>query len=353
MVRATRVARYVFGVTLGTAAAASAACGLVIDADELVADRASSEDAASSADQLAPSPGDSDGGGAAVVIGCRNASGGSIPACVPAPPPGVDLVAVLWGRAGTPIPCPIGYVDVAFVGYADLEKSPPACASTGCTCNETGTPSCAARMQYFSDNACGVPTTSGTLEGTACERTDRDNLGSASPTFSVTGVTCTPSGTSPTVVDPAKFCTEMRACRPDPAATLATCPPGERATPATRNARACYRASGACAAPYVSVPSFATSPQITDTSACSCACDTKDGGCTGGSVDVWASSNGCGGATTGTLASGCRPRTDVHRSARLQANASLIPGALCTPSAKLTGAAVLPPADISLCCLPE
>jgi hypothetical protein len=344
-------------------AVVSTACALVIDPDELVADNGTPGPDASSAADVPVAVGDAgDGsldaatdGGPPLVVGCRNSPTGSIPACVPPPPAGADLLAVVWGRAGTALACPSGYVSpAALQGYADIEKAPPPCSATGCACGQTGAPSCVGRVQYYSDNACAVPSTSDTLASNACARTDKSSVGSANLVFSVTGVTCGASGTSPTKIDPATFCTEMRACRPDPNVARPACPQGQLATSTATHARLCYRGTGACAAPYVAVPGFATSSTINDTRACGCACDVVDGGtCTGGSVDRWATSNGCQNGATDTLGPACAARTSFQQSVRQATNATPSDAGLCAPRAQLNGALALPPADIALCCLPE
>lgn len=365
MVKTSGAARYLVGVVLGGGVIASIACGLVIDPDELVADNGGAfgsdasltEDAsvivtADAAD--ASIRADAADGGPQFEVGCRNSPAGSIAACSPAPPAGSELFAVIWGRVGTGLPCPSGYVSSSELrGYADIEKASPPCSSTGCACGQSGTGGCVGRVQYYSDNACSVPSTSDTLAASACTRTDRDSSGSASLRFSVTGVTCAPSGTSATTFEPATLCTEMHACRPDPNASLPACGAGQVPTPTAAKARLCYRAAGACTAPYVSVPGFSTTSTINDTRACTCSCDLANGGCTGGTADRWNDSNGCSGTVSETLGPGCRVRTQFHRSVKLVTNATPQAGALCSASAKVTGALTLPSVDVSLCCVPE
>jgi hypothetical protein len=364
--RHTRM-RYVLAGVIGVAAA-SVACGLVIDADELVADvgNAPDEDAPSGDDRVVPSSetGAKDSGadtapsegGPPITIGCRPPPTGSIAACVPAPPAGAELLAVVWGKSGTPIACPSGYqATAALTGYADIEKAPPPCSPTGCTCSRNGTPTCGAIMQYYSDALCKTPTTSAAID-TRCERSEQSGQPFSSPVFPLitAGVTCASGGASSTTVDKATLCTTMQGCRKDPTAVLPSCSGGNVAAPPATNARACYRATGACTAPYVAVAPFSTQQQVSDTRACGCACSLGDAGCTGGTASVFGNDNSCAGGATTTLAPGCRANSTYDRSVKVATPATLAAGAAtCAPSSDLTGALTLPPSDIQLCCLPE
>lgn len=372
--RANGRVRYVMAVAMAFAAG-SVACGLVIDADELVADIGSppGADAPSGDDGVAAETGANDandanandatgdGGsmesGPPIVFGCRAPPAGSIAACVPAPPSGTELVAAVWGRRGTPLPCPSGYSSApALTGYGDIEKAPPPCSPTGCVCDRIGTPTCKAIMQYYSDALCKTPTKSAAID-TRCERSEQSGQPFASPAFplNTAGVTCKSTGASSTMLEPATLCTTMNACRKDPAVVLPACAAGMVALPAAANARACYRASGACAAPYVAVAPFSTQQQVSDTRACGCACalDTS-GACAGGTASVFGQDNDCLGNPTTTLGAGCRANSTYNRSVKLAA-APTVPNGVgtCKESSSLTGALTLPASDIALCCLPE
>jgi hypothetical protein len=147
----------------------------------------------------------------------------------------------------------------------------------------------------------------------------------------------------------------MNACRPDPAVALATCGPGTVAAPPATNARACYRTSSGCSAPYVAVAPFSSQEGVSDTRVCSCGCAASaDGGCTGGTANVYGNDNACSGSPTATLGAGCRPNNAYDRSLKLAVAATPPADAgTCAASSSLTGALTLPVSDIQLCCLPE
>ncbi|MBX3227677.1 MAG: hypothetical protein KIT84_15080 [Labilithrix sp.] len=266
-------------------AAAVVACHAFLDPDDLVSGIAA------------------DGGTSPVVDPDGSTSGGSsgdtgVPGCVPAPPSGAQVVAVVRGSPGAVPACPSGYEASGQIGFGDVANDTFECATGSCACGAaTGsadsikcvTPA----LSFYSDDTCTTKVGSSPFTNVilGCPRVARPATAThaqvtAVPQAADATSVCPPSGTPTTTKQPPRVDLEVHVCRPT-AQPSSTCSGGDAPAVAATTGSACYvSTSGSCAAPWREQRSYSPAPDFTDTRACQCACalDPASVKCSGGTV---------------------------------------------------------------------
>lgn len=337
--------RVPFAAAIGLAAAA-AACGLVIDPDDLIADLGR--------DDAGTAPGDGgfalDGG-----VGFDALPPVNVPGCVPEPPTGTDgPYAVVSTGSSFLLQCPPGYLSAPVKrGKGSPDIRPATCASdAGCSCGSTtGTASCGLRARYFENGSCTNEANENPdpVTATCRELPNEDYLRLE---VVVNGVTCAASGVAtPTAIPKIDFRSESIACAPHPAATTGSCGPGEVPMPPAFGAVACVLVSGSgpCPSSYPNLRELSADGGVDDQRGCACACP-ADGptACDGGSARLYGSDT-CGGFAIATVPPGaCR---SLGFADGINGTLPTLTGTVaCVPSAVPIGdAGVIN--DVRLCCL--
>ncbi len=361
-----RPARFV--ATLALVAVPLAACDLLLDVDKLGdgetseagGDAAGGDDGSGDDGSMPPPDGGADAVSDVFLVGdSRPPPDGSIPKCVPAPPGGVDPLAVTWTSIATPPTCPPGYTSPAtLTAFADFASQDAKCALGSCACpGPSGTGACSTEMEYYDDAACMVAHGAiDQLPGGACVQLKPQgaNYAHSVSRFNGAGVSCPPTGAAATTKPPPVWGTAIAGCKRDPSAMLPSCGDGGLVpmTP-TNEAFACYTTTGACVAPYVTRFTFDTTTGYTDTRACQCTCqkDVSGAACAGGSIDSYPMQN-CGGSPTTFGNDTCRTAATYGATGRVRTEGTPPAGAVtCSAGTNDTGQATPASPTVTLCCL--
>lgn len=341
------------------AVTAVCACGLVIDPDKLVEGNGTPLDTT----EGGPDTSTSVDGGTETGAADAGPDGNvvvEVPECVPALPTtngAQGPYAIVTVTKGQPIACPAGYLAAAVEqGDSDFKADPAECSSAaGCSCGTaTGTAKCGLRVRYFDDNQCTMEADSPTSLGgfNPCPSLDSEAYLKLEAT--VSGVTCTPSGTAtPTAKPPPAFGSTTIVCAPDPNVKTAQCKGDDIPLPAAKDAEACIlvpMAASCSGGDYGSARFLAKAAAFTDTRSCTCGCvGDPASSCTGGTASTW---NGvfCSGAGSLALDIGtCRGR-EGHDVVTVTNGSTATGSPSCSARATPAGSAS-PTWDLKLCCL--
>lgn len=328
-------------------AAIAAACGLVIDPDQLIAENGT--DAGTST-----TTGDGgDGGGNRFDGGVDADVPTGVAACVPKAPSGTTGPYAVVATSFVPnLMCPIGYRSSPVAkGKSQPDVKPAKCDdSSGCSCDPpVGTPSCGLRVRYFDDFQCKEEkATPDTVSATCAELAGESNLRVESV---VNGMTCAAKGqATPTSKPPVTFASESWVCEADPSFAGGPCAEGLVALPPTSSANACVilTSGTTCPEPYTRERVLSKDGAVNDQRACTCACPI-DGtaACDGGTATVYLDSN-CTTFPQSIPVGSCRSRGGADGIKGTPGTPSGTP--TCAPKASPTGTAT-PANDLKLCCL--
>ena len=251
--------------------------------------------------------------------------------------------------------CPAPYTKVELQGGETINA--PAAVCTGCSCGAPTNVKCATSVNSYVDGNCtsGKVGTGGpkgpcnglTITGSGGTRNSAISSGS----LSALGGTCAPSAGTKTV-PPITWGSSKQLC--SGAKSGAGCSAGASCLPTPKApfaSKLCITKAGdqICPSPFLNKhPLYAGA---TDTRNCSCACSASSGGsCTGGTINFYPGSSGCGGTPVTLTPNVCKPTTPFKSFSVSVSGATVVTAGSCSPTTKTSGGAT--PDDLrTVCCL--
>lgn len=337
--------RIVF-VSIVSCAVTAAACGLVIDPDQLIADNGTDGGAATT--------GIDAGGGTRSDAGFDADVPTGVSGCVPKAPTGTEGPYALVSTGFVSfLACPPGYRTSPVVkGSSGAQVKSAKCDdASGCSCDPpSGTPTCGLRIRYFDDFQCNEEKGSPDSLSASCREVKNESHFRVESV--VNGMTCAAKGqATPTSKPAVTFSSESWVCEADPSFPRGSCSSDEVSLPATATASACVilRSGSSCPEPYARERTLSKDGAVIDQRGCACTC-AIDGAaaCDGGSATSYLDSD-CTTFPQSVTIGACRPMSTIDSMKGTPGTPSGTPPT-CIPAASPTGTAT-PANDLKLCCL--